>query len=95
MKRLHHAELEAGGSDILLGFHGGSHTRSSFTSVTPATVRTLLSISAGNDCTAGQCGEVSVIWSHGAFVINLDLVYQSQLVDIDGDFRIVAGAKPL
>src|SRR5439155_27006792 len=48
-------------SDILLGSQGGSHTRSSFTSVTPETALTLFSISAGKDCTAGQCGDVSVI----------------------------------
>jgi hypothetical protein len=36
-------------SDILLGSHGGSQTKSIFTSVTPGTARTLFSTSAGSD----------------------------------------------
>ena len=36
-------------SDILLGSHGGSQTRSIFTPVTPGTERTLFSTSAGSD----------------------------------------------
>ena len=81
-------------SDILLGSHGGSHTRSSFTSVTPDTALTLFSISAGNDCTAGQCGDVSVILIDTTpSALNLHLIHQSQLVDVNGDLGVIAGTQ--
>src|SRR5678815_3022513 len=50
-------------SDILLGSQGGSHTRSTLTSVTPDIALIFSSTSAGKACAAGQLGDVSVIWT--------------------------------
>ena len=81
-------------SDIRLGSHGGSQTISTLASRTPGTLGDrVLDL-------ARQIRRRRAVWGrqrhfdfHRAVVVNVDVVDQSQLVDIGGNFRIVDGLQ--
>ena len=71
-------------SDIRSRSQGGSHTTSTFTSVTPGTAATARFTCSGRNCAAGHAGAVSVMrMPTAADCIDDDVVDQPQLVDVD------------
>ena len=82
-------------SDMLLGCHGGSNTISTLAELISSIASILCLTSAGSDCAAGQFGRRQSHLDVRLLLIDLDVVDQSQLVDIDRDFRVVTGLDDL
>ena len=72
--------------------HGGSQTISTHASVTPGIAFTLYRTSLGICWADGHAGLVSVIF---ALPIDHYVVDESELVDVDGNFRVVDGLHRL
>ena len=77
-------------SDMRLWSHGGSNTSSTSQLLTPSTPSTAFLTQIGISPATGQPGAVSVICTSTlAVVVDVDLVDQTELIDVGGDLGIV------
>ncbi len=83
-------------SDMRSFVQGGSHTTSTFASVTPSTLRALSRTSTGSDCAAGTCrrGQRHL---HADLAVGIDehVVDQAHLEDVHRDLGVVDGLQRL